>query len=184
MTYMKIFKVQPNLTSYAYPLSKTAICLIIILLGIFRNQIIHSDSLWVNAIITTLGFTPFLLSILCLYISVGELFCVYSNKKHKKMNLEHQEYELVSAARIIALLQENDILEIVLLYKNEIIKIGTSSNCKNSDSHFFDKRYYVDSFEYETLAPVQEIIYERFPEDNIPVLEIDGRKPGDGLREP
>lgn len=78
---MKIFEVQTKLTNYSYPLIKIIISIVIILFSIFRNQLFTISLKPLNLFVTLLCFIATLAAILCTYISIGELFCVWRNKK-------------------------------------------------------------------------------------------------------
>lgn len=80
---MKLFEVSTDLTSFTYPVVKITICLSIIVICFVRDQIFHFSALWANAIVTALCFVLVMASILCLYISIGELFHTYGNRKRK-----------------------------------------------------------------------------------------------------
>lgn len=81
---MKIFEVQTKLTNYAYPLIKIVVSLVIILFSIFRNDFFIISMGTLNFLLTLLCVTATLAAILCIYISVGELFYVRKNKKANK----------------------------------------------------------------------------------------------------
>lgn len=81
---MKIFEVQTKLTSYSYPLIKIIVSVMIILFSIFRNQLLTISPKSLNLLVTLLCLIATLAAILCIYISVGELFYVLRNKKKQK----------------------------------------------------------------------------------------------------
>lgn len=81
---MKIFEVQTKLTSYSYPLIKIIVSVMIILFSIFRNQFLTISPKSLNLFVTLLCLIATLAAILCIYISVGELFYVCRNKKKQK----------------------------------------------------------------------------------------------------
>lgn len=78
---MKIFEVDTKLTSYTYPLIKIMISLSVILFSIFRSKIFTISMVALNFLVALLCFAATLASILCIYISVGELFYVRKSKK-------------------------------------------------------------------------------------------------------
>ena len=81
---MKLFELQTKLTSYTYPLIKIAFSLLIILFSIFRDEFFTISIAVLNFMATLLCLIATLASILCIYISVGELFYVRENRKAKK----------------------------------------------------------------------------------------------------
>ena len=81
---MKIFEVQTKLTNYAYPLIKIVVSLLIILFSVFRNKFFIISIGVLNFMLTLFCLVATLAAILCIYISVGELFYVRQNKKANK----------------------------------------------------------------------------------------------------
>ena len=81
---MKIFEVQTKLTNYAYPLIKIVVSLLIILFSVFRNKFFIISIGALNFLLTLFCLVATLAAILCIYISVGELFYVRQNKKANK----------------------------------------------------------------------------------------------------
>ena len=81
---MKIFKLNTKLTSYSYPLAKIIISVIFVLFSIFRNNIFTISLKQINFLVTLICFVATLAAILCTYISIGELFYVWKNKKQQK----------------------------------------------------------------------------------------------------
>ena len=79
---MKLFEVQTDLTSFTYPVVKIVICLSVIIFSIVRNRIFHFSSPWANAVVSVVCFVLTIISILCLYISAGELFHTAANRKN------------------------------------------------------------------------------------------------------
>ena len=101
---MKLFEVKTDLTSFTYPAVKITICLLVILFSIARNRIFHISSAWVNAVVTILCFVLTVISILCLYISIGELFHVASNRKNTNyhpVNIKKMTIEAVTDSQLI-----------------------------------------------------------------------------------
>ncbi len=82
VNYMKLFELQTDMTSYAYSVVKIIICLTVIIFSILRNRIFQFSNTWLNAIVTLLCFVLTIASILCLYISVGEVFHTRANRKN------------------------------------------------------------------------------------------------------
>ena len=128
---MKIFEVQTELKSYSYPVVKIIMSVLIILLYFWRYDLFRPFNKAMDVIITILGFVFMTLSILCIYISIGELFCVYENRAPEK-KVDEKDTKLVTMDYILKIVNDNDIIEIELYSKGHVIKVGASSNCKNS----------------------------------------------------
>jgi len=171
-TLKKLFEVQTNLTTYKYPIVKILICLTIIILSLVRNMIFQISNPWINAAITLLCFVLAMPSFLCIYISVGELFIAYENRKNK--NCRASDLKQLTIEAVAKIVSENDIVEIEVCINNKIVKIGASADCKYTSSVFEDKLYYISSSEYETVELFTEALVELFPQGTMPVSKIDG----------
>lgn len=169
---MKLFEVQTDLTSFTYPVVKILICMSVIIFSIVRNQIFRFSSSWANAVVSILCFVLTIISILCLYISVGELFHTASNRRNTYYHpLDVKQLTIAAVTKIVS---ENDIVEIEVCTDDKTIIIGASSECKYSSSVFEDKLFYISSSEYDTIELFTEALIDLFPNGIIPVSKIDG----------
>ena len=174
---MKLFTLQTNLESYKYPLIKIMICITIILGSIYRDNFIITKVEIIDNFVTFIAVIATLASILCTYISIGELFHVYSNRKNHK---ELTTFKFFLFQEIKKQLLSNDIIEMVA-FSDSIVKFGTSSDCKHSNWNFFDKRFYIDDKEYCSYEEFEYALSILFPNEVVPIIEIDGiRQSGDG----
>ena len=117
---MKLFRCDENIKTYKFPAIKIVLCSLLVVLLISRNYLIHiNNSLW-KTIIDIVCFQVVILSILCIYLSIGEMILLKERKKEDKINIEkartyskthHVDY-------ILSLLEENDIIEISGLEMN------------------------------------------------------------------
>ena len=169
---MKLFEVQTDLTTYTYPVVKIIICLAVISLSLLRNRIFQFSNTWVNATVTLLCFVLTIAGILCLYISVGEVFHTSTNRKNA--NYQSSEIKHLAIGEIIKMVSENDIVEIEVCKDKKTIKIGASAECEYTSSVFKDKLFYLSNSEYETVELFTKALLELFPDGSIPVLKIDG----------
>ena len=150
---------------------KIIIFLPVIVFCLVRNQIFRFSNPWANFAVTLLCFVLTIVSILCLYISIGELFDTYENRKHT--NYQSTDAEQLTIEAVTKIVSENDIVEIEVCTDNQTIKIGASSDCKYSSSIFTDKLFFISSSEYETIEQFTEALNELFPEGIIAVSKID-----------
>ena len=168
---MKLFEVQTDMTSFAYPVVKIIICLSVIIFSILRNRIFQFSNAWLNAIVTLLCFLLTIASILCLYISIGEVFHTMANRKNT--NYQFSEIKHMTIGTITKIVSENDIVEIEVCKDKKTIKIGASAECEYTSSVFKDKLFYLSNSEYETVELFTKALLELFPDGSIPVLKID-----------
>lgn len=168
---MKLFELQTHLTSFTYPVVKIIICLSVIILGLVRNRIFRFSHSWANAAVTILCFVLTMVSILCLYISIGELFHTHANRKN--INYQCSDAKQLTIEAVTKIVSENDIVEIEVFIDNKPIKIGASAECKYTSSIFENKLFYISSSEYKTIEQFTEALIELFPKGIIPVSKID-----------
>ena len=75
----KIFELQTDLTSFTYPIVKIVISISIFVLMFFRDRFITITTIWGEvlsiAVCCVLGY----FCILCIYLSIGEIFHTIGN---------------------------------------------------------------------------------------------------------
>jgi hypothetical protein len=79
-----------------------------------------------------------------------------------------------STEEIIRLADENDIIEIEIQTRDTVLKIGTSSDCKNGSSEFFDKRFFIGDKEFLNKEDFSAEISALSGGGEIAVVSIDG----------
>ena len=171
---MKLFEVQTDLTSFTYPVVKILICMSIIIFSIARNRFFHLSSSWINAVVSILCFVLTIISILCLYISIGELFHTASNRRNTHYHHHPLDVKQLTIETVTKIVSENDIVEIEVNTDANTIMIGASSECKYSSSVFENKLFYISSSEYDTIEQFTEALNDLFPNGIIPISKIDG----------
>ena len=170
---MKIFEVQTGLTTYTYSVVKIVISVLIILFCFFRNRFIYLPNTWINILTTVVSAVLVYASVLCLYISIGEMFHTYSNRNKNKCPCSVKSMDMET---ILGMVSNNDIIEIEVFFDSKTIKIGASADCKFSSSKFENKRFYIMDSEYESLQLFSAELIKIFP-SKIPVSRIDGIVP-------
>jgi len=171
---MKIFDMQTDLISYKYPLLKIIVCLFMYPVLLFRNHIFHITNKWLNLAFTIVSVILVIGGVLCLYISVFEIFETYSNRKESKKGRRISPSKKLSIEEIVDIARRDDIVEIEIVCDGAIVKIGASSDAKPSKYVFFDKRYYIGVQEYDTIEAFQERMVDLQNNGYIDVLSIDG----------
>ncbi|MGN1349361.1 MAG: hypothetical protein ACI4VI_10490 [Acutalibacteraceae bacterium] len=169
---MKLFEVQTDLTSYSYPVVKILICVSVIILSIVRDHIFRFSSSWADILVSILCFALSIISILCLYISIGELFHTASNRRNT--HYRPSDVKQLTIEAVTKIVSENGIVEIEVCTDDETVMIGESSECKYSSSVFENKLFYISSSEYDTIELFAKALTELFPNGIIPVSKIDG----------
>ncbi len=172
----KIFELETDLTDYTYPLAKIIVSMLLILFSIFRKNLFVVTSKPVNVLITAICLAVTLASILCIYIAVSEMFYVRENKKAKHAELGSVSTTPFDFEQIICLAKDNDIIEFEIMEREDIIKVGTSSDW-TVNSGFFDKRFYIGKNEHLTVEKFKEDLLRYVIDGKINVITIDGMKP-------
>ena len=172
----KLFELQTNLTNYTYPLTKIAVSILIILFSVFRKSLSVISSKPLNFFVTLFCFVAGLASILCIYISIPELFYVWKNRKVKQDRVEFITTTPFDLERVINLVKENDIIEFEIKSTGGSIKVGSSSDCKVGDSLFFDKRFYIEKNEFLTAEEFEANLLQYGTDGKLNVIAIDGVK--------
>lgn len=177
---MNPLKCNDSLNSYSYPIIKVIIFAALIIIVLFvstnRYRLFSINSELVNSILSIVFAVVFLLSVFCIYISFGELIVVSENRSKNMpvsddMKTSGKHY---SIDEIVALVQENDIIEIEILSKTERILLGSSADCKQGDSRFFDKRLYLQDTEFENINDFRAALLSYQTNDGFLVISIDG----------
>ncbi len=176
---MDIFHVNESNRSYVYPILKIIVCIALIIIFINRNRIFHVDCKMINILIGILCVAATMVCILCIYISAYELFQAHENRTRGTAltNSIIGSSEHYNISEIIFMAESNDIIEIQIVSQNKAVEIGTSSDCKNGSSTFFDKLYYIDGTTFEAIEDFKAALLPYAVDGQILVVSIDGVSP-------
>ena len=176
---MSLFRPRKNLKTPRFPIIKIIISIIIISLSINRKLFYSLLKIELEGILKILEMVIFLvvgiIGIWTIYMALVEIYYIYENRvdiKEKKAvhSLKTKKYSL---DEVILMLKNNDIIEIKIKVGDEILKIGSSSNCKEGSNKFFDKKFYIENNEFDDLDTfLQQLkIYSKY--ESINVISID-----------
>ncbi len=177
----KLIPFHPHLTSYAFPLIRIVIAIVLLVILFFRDTIFHITitNLYVDIIVLCIvGFLAGVL-IFNILVSILELCYVYKNRKkakHHAPNCSIDQTIGMDINEIMALVIENDIIEIKISVNNVLITIGASSDYTLTDGRFFDKEYYIEDAVYKTPEDFRKKLENYANEGQVLVFEIDGIK--------
>lgn len=174
---MKLFEPQVQLTTYGYPITKILICIVVYLLIFFRNSLFSFSHEFVKLALTVLCMLLIGPTIGVIYVSLIELESIYQKRNILKKRPNYHAIKYWTAEKIISLLQQNDIIEIEILFHDSVIKLGASSDCKYSSTVFFDKLYYIESSNFETIEQLKTVLTQYEENGCFGVLTIDGIAP-------
>ncbi len=176
---MSFFGIRKGLTSYRSPLTRIVICVGIWVLMFFRNDLIAlfnpRNIETISKILTGLYFVMIFPGITFFYISVIELRIVYQNKRQKTKR--GSSVTLIDIDRITKLVAENDIVEVELLVNGKKLLVGASSDCAPTGNKFFDKLYYIDSANFESIEDFKRQLLNKLGTHKCSVVAIDGCNP-------
>lgn len=169
---MKIFRLNSSLTSFVYPIIKIVACIFLTVFCISRNRIFHIPPAWGNGLVTIFSTAIVILSILCFYISVCELFCVAENRKNMRPN--HVPTKQILLFDILTMSKENDIIEIEVQKGGVLLALGASAVNDYGSSRFSDKKYYIGETKYESFEEFVVNLQKIFPAGYVQAFRIDG----------
>ena len=168
---MRFFKCDSKQKSYLYSSIRLIVCVVIILLVIGS---IYVDLINDQVFLRILRTIILVIAILCIYISIAEIIYVRENLEISKLDLQSKKAKPFDIDDIISLLINNDIIEIYAIYKNNVFKFGSSSECKQRDAKFYDKEYYIDNKSFKTIGSFKEELVKYCKDKKIFILTIDG----------
>ena len=173
----KIFSLQTDFKNYGYPLIKIVISVLIIFFSICRNSIFHITSKPLNIAVAIVCFLATTASILCIYISVAELFYVRKNRKGSISENKMDSSSPFDLERVIDLTNKCDIIEFEITVKESTLKIGASADSKSYGGSLLDKKFYIGQDEYRTAEEFEKHLSGYTEDGKINVISIDGVKP-------
>lgn len=174
-----MLKCNDNIKSYKFPLFKIVLCVFVIVTLINRDEFINiKDSLW-SVILSAVCVLICILSILCIYLSFGEILLLKERRDNDKIDVENaQKHSFNYSIDIIfSLLEGNDVIEISIISNNQIISVGASSDCSPGSSLFFDKSYYINKSYEISFKELQEKLNKYSVDGEVCVVTIDGMSP-------
>lgn len=179
---MNIFKVNNEIKSYTYPVMKTFICITIIAMLINRGKIFSFSSGMGDLILTALSFVLVSACLLCMCISLVEISNLYERRVEAKRDVEKLRTKKYAVDDIVAMAEQEDILEIEIKFDGKIVKVGSSSDSCPGRSDFFDKAYFSNDGKLEEMESIEEFrerlevystegVLEVFSIDGLPVVD-------------
>ncbi len=182
---MKILGSQTDLTNYTPSIIKLLVCSAILTLLYYRGVIYTYLSDKMLYAVNTLALVIHFSVVICILNTIAEFVYTYRNRKQLKKNNDIKQKKrkgtsksrMLSIDDIVSLVAKNDIIEIELLIGEKTILVGASSDCNKGDSNFFDKRYYVEKDEYDSIVLFVEALNSLDCNDLFEVLLIDGVSP-------
>lgn len=169
------YKIFPKDT-YTFPVIKIIVCVLL------------WPAVWFRDIFYSLDKEPLTVKqilFICLYMSLAfllgailEVKAIYK-KRHKKAKpaKSKSKTRMLSVSDIIKLSGENDIIEIEAIINDEYILLGSSSECKTIGYEFYNKIYYIEEREFETIESFENELKMLFPDNSVEVAKIDGVSP-------
>ena len=170
----RIFKVNSEIKSYSYPTIKILLCLVVIGVLINRDRLFSlGDKRWDSAM-TVLAGVLTMGCIFCIYISVAEIDELHERLVDNQRSVEGTVVKQYPIENLMKLIKKEDILEVEIKFQEKIVKIGCTSDNKWSTNEFFDKVYYCNDTEYETIEAFREVLNTYEIDGMLEVVSIDG----------
>ena len=176
---MKLLKCNEKISSYKLPIIKVISCSLLIVLIISLNSILPIDNHFWNELKNIVAAIVVALSVLCIYISFCEMLLLSERRELAKVEIKKamKSSKFCSVDRILSLLEANDIIEILIISNQQIIKLGASSDSHPWSSQFFDKKYYIDDFDCIEIEEIKEKLNSYSVDAKVQVVTIDGISP-------
>ena len=172
---MKIFQLQDHAVSYKYPLLKIFLYIGVYLITFWRDRLFPFENEWCRIALGIVLGCLAIASIYGIYVAIYEIYCVYKNRNARPISVPSQ-YKQMAKTDVFAMMKHNDIIEFEIIIGDKILKIGSSSDCKNSSGVFFDKRYYIDRTEYEKWDCFEDALGKIDNNESLNVVAVDGVK--------
>ena len=179
---MSLFTPRKDLKTPLFPIIKIIISIIIILLSIIRKEFYALFKIDFEVIFNIFETIIFLIitviNIWIIYIAFIEIYYIYQNRaeiKEKALG-KHLKGKRYLLDEIVFLFEKNDIIAIKIKANEEIMEIGSSSNCKAGSNKFFDKKFYIENIEFDNLETFIEKIKIYIQNGYLNVISIDGIK--------
>ena len=169
---MKLFEPNLNSTSYTIPIIKLVISVAIITACVFRNSIFHVENKLLGIIFSSVAFVFTIVCVVIVYVSCCEIYAIFENT-HESV-IANEKYSLVHVDDILSQIDSNDIIEYQILTDSGTILIGASSDNRCGSNKFFDKKYYCDKQEFDSIDELSNALSKYLVNDYLKVLSIDG----------
>lgn len=180
MKFSNPFSMDETIHSYWYPIIKIIICLFILVIWFLINRIFADQSNLLQLLMTIISLIVCLCSILAIEVSICEIISIQDRSNDKKEQLHSSDYKTVDASidQILDLFKNNDCMDIKLLFDSKIVHIGVASDNNVKDNIFFNKVYYIENEEFETLKPFEDALVRlKHSEKHLKIIEIDDLSP-------
>ena len=170
----KIFKVNSEIRSYTYPAIKISLCLVVILVLMNRNRLFSLEDKRGAIATTVLALVLAMGCVFCIYIAIAEIVELHDRRVDNQGIVGEVVIKQYPTENLMKLIEKEDILEVEIKVQEEIVKIGCKSDNKWSTNDFFDKVYYCDDAEYETIEAFREVLNAYEIDGMLEVVSIDG----------
>ncbi len=170
---------KPSKTKMLPPAVKIIISVAVIALCLLTIELDFNIRL-LSILKKLISIAAFLYSLVTLFTASAELRSspkAIAKSKAKAAKVPKEEQQTVGINSAINFLRAEAIVEIDAILDNGVVKFGTSSDYNKNKNLFFDKLYYVEDKEYQSLEEMEKALYELFPMGVITIALIDGAAP-------
>lgn len=171
---MKLFEPNLNSSSYTIPIIKLIVSVLIIIACVFRKSIFGFENKSLGVIVSVAAFLLTIVCIVIAYISCCEIYATYENT-HESI-IVNDKYRLMHIDDILSQIESNDIIEYQILTDSGTLLIGASSDNRYGSNKFYDKKYYCDKQEFDSIDELSNALSNYLVNDYLQVLSIDGVK--------
>lgn len=169
----KVFEVNTEIKNYTYPVFKIMLCLIVTLLLLNRNKIFSLEGTKVAGFVTVFATAIVIVCVYCTYISIAEVVELYDRRAQNRININTIATKQYPVETILNLIEKEDVLDVVIKVQKDIIKIGCTSDNNWSTNVFFNKIYYCNETQYESIEAFREAINTYASNEMLDVISIE-----------
>lgn len=159
-----------------------AICIGVLFLyatGYLNRLYIHNDGIaWI------IGAPVAYYCLTCALVALDHLVEVSDNRKRKAQKASRAKKTKKIESRnytfdqFLKMMDENDILDVVIQNNGHKVSIRASSDLTPDSEEFFDKAFYIEKTEYQTLEQLADALSQLLgTQADVEVLSIDGLAP-------
>lgn len=172
---MKLLGLRDGETSYTRTLIRLTVCVLLCLIGAFRQEIF--PFLEDMPILDYLFIGIFILSLYFGIVSAIQLSVIAENRREPKA-IDREKTQPYTPEQLLSLVSKNDIMDFEILSdEGVILHVGASSDYDKRNGKFFDKMFYIEKQEYRDIGAFCDALSRYAPDGFLRLYRIDGMDP-------
>lgn len=172
---MKLLGLRDGETSYTRTLIRLAVCVLLCLIGFFRQAIFPF-----LADMPVLDYFVAGIAIVSLYFGICSAFqlSVIAENRREPKAIDKKKTQPYASETLLSLVSKNDIMDFEILSDDgSILHVGASSDYEKNSGKFFHKAFYIEKQEYGDIETFREALSRYAPDGFFRLYRIDGMDP-------